>query len=118
MRRRIALASALFFGVCAPARPAETLRLAVGKSVTIELPENVTTGYSWAMEETASVNSGAVVVDDLGHRRSSDLVGAGGVHSWKLTGASPGKATLVLSYRRPWEKGVARRKSYLVTVSP
>lgn len=96
----------------------ETLRLAPGASMTIQVPENVTTGYSWAIDDPASSNLDILSIADLGHKRGAKRVGAAGTHAWAITARSPGRATLALVYRRPWDESVAARRSYIVAIAP
>ena len=69
----------------------------------IRLKENPTTGYSWqykVADETV-----AVVEDDeyVQMQVEEGIVGAGGVHTYRLSGISVGETTITFKYMRPWE---------------
>lgn len=79
--------------------------LRVGQEVTISLVGNITTGYSWLREDDddgAIVSVGAIEYKSDAH--SSQIAGSGGVFIAKYRAMKTGKATVILEYRRPWEK--------------
>jgi inhibitor of cysteine peptidase len=94
------------------------IRLKVGQSRSVRLPETPSTGYSWQIDASAGISTGPVRLIDRGHtspKPAQDRVGAAGVHVWQLTGISPGTKRIVFVYIRPWEPAqVARR--YVLTV--
>jgi inhibitor of cysteine peptidase len=95
----------------------QTLKLAVGQQAPIELEENPSTGYSWAIDAQASRNLSILRIDDRGFSHNAGgkpLPGAPGVHRWNVQATSPGNASVTFVYRRPWETSVARR--HLVVV--
>jgi inhibitor of cysteine peptidase len=69
--------------------------------VTLRLPENPSTGFSWNLALTA----GLVVLNDsyAPNETAGQLVGSGGIHTWKLVAAQPGMQTISGVYARPWE---------------
>ena len=87
------------------------MRLALGRTTTVQLEENPTTGYRWQIDRTKSDNLTIVRIDDLGFsaREGSARVGASGTHRWSIEGVSAGKARIVFEYLRPWEKAAVRR---------
>jgi inhibitor of cysteine peptidase len=90
----------------------QTLKLAVGQQAPIELEENPSTGYRWAIDAQASSNLSILHIDDRGFSHSvgdKPLLGAPGVHRWNVHATSPGNASITFVYRRPWEPSVARR---------
>ena len=106
---RIAL---IVFSTSATYAADQTLKLAVGQQAPIELEENPSTGYRWAIDTQASSNLSILRIDDRGFSQKADgkpLVGAPGVHRWSVEATSPGKASITFVYRRPWETSVARR---------
>ncbi len=110
---RLCLAFALTAFVNGAAHAADqTLKLAVGQQAPIELEENPTTGYRWAIDAQASSNLSIVHIDDRGFSHKGGdkpLPGAPGVHRWSIEAATPGNASITFVYRRPWESSVARR---------
>jgi inhibitor of cysteine peptidase len=111
--KRLWLALGLAAFVCTAACAADqTLKLAVGQPATIELEENPSTGYGWAIDAQASSNLSILRIDDRGFSHNADgkpLPGAPGVHRWNVQATSPGNASITFVYRRPWESSVARR---------
>lgn len=97
----------------------ETIRLTVGAARAITLAENPSTGFKWQINTAQSVNPAAVRVNDLGYQRGpSQLVGAPGVHRWRVTGKAPGNTQIVFDYSRPWEHGApARRHTVRVEIT-
>lgn len=89
----------------------QTLRLVVGQPATIDLDENPSTGYGWAIDTQASSNLSLLDVEDRGFSKQADdkAIGAPGIHRWSVRATSPGNASITFVYRRPWETSVARR---------
>ncbi|MBS0643801.1 MAG: protease inhibitor I42 family protein [Proteobacteria bacterium] len=86
-----------------------TVDLHTGQSVTVDLPENATTGYRWAIDRA---DPGLVSVQE-GPARSatSGAIGSGGRRSFVITASAPGTTEVVLKRWRSWEGegGVAER---------
>jgi inhibitor of cysteine peptidase len=79
------------------------LDVRVGRSVTVSLASNPSTGYGWAWTNRADVRH----VDTTGRSFDSEkpgVPGAGGRERWTFKGLSKGSDTVRLEYRRPWEK--------------
>ena len=89
----------------------KVVNVTVGQVLTVELPGNRTTGYSWS-EPAAS----ETVLERLGepaymtNPAPSGMVGVGGKEVWRFRAAKAGRQTLRLEYTRPWEKNVAPAK--------
>jgi len=78
-----------------------TITAATGDVLVLKLPENPTTGYSWAMtlSEGLSVDGEAYVQDE----DTGDLVGVGGTHEWHIKVTATGKQTIAGVYRQEWD---------------
>ena len=91
------------------------VELTVGNTLIIELPGNPTTGYTW---EVGSVN--VSVLKQAGNtakfKADTDLTGSPGKVTLRFKAVGPGKTTLKLIYRRPWEKDIAPIKAYQADV--
>lgn len=75
--------------------------LTIGDLLEVRLPGNPTTGYSWqAVTVPAQLRQQGEPV----HHSDSQLIGAGGISSFKFSVAEAGGGSLDLAYRRPWEK--------------
>jgi inhibitor of cysteine peptidase len=77
-----------------------TLNLNKGTVFTVRLNENPTTGYSW----NASVTSGLTILNSTYVSSGSGLMGAGGVHEWKIEATGTGTQQFNAVYERSWEK--------------
>lgn len=112
------VAIALIVAIDAQARAADqALRLAVGQSASIELEENPSTGYGWAVDAKTSSGLPVVRITDRGFSEregGKHLLGAPGIHRWDIQAADVGTASIVFIYRRPWEGKHVR--SYEVAV--
>lgn len=86
--------------------------LAQGERLTVALPANKSTGFSWqvvgeypeaglAFEEKTYRQSAKAAV-----RRKLGETGVGGEELLTFLAKNPGRARLVLEYRRPWERDV------------
>lgn len=114
----VRLALAGLFALFAVAAHADEIRLSVGQTQDLTLSENPSTGYSWAIDTSASKGLGKVVaVDDAGHTPGAAMPGAPGTHRWTIRGLAHGTATLVLLYKRPWEKSVGETRQYRIDVA-
>jgi inhibitor of cysteine peptidase len=90
----------------------------VGDIITVVIPGNVTTGYSWA---AALSEKDAALLQQQGEPVYADgsnetLVGAGGDFTFTFKAAAAGQAALKLVYARPWENG-APAQTYEVHVT-
>lgn len=88
-----------------------------GKTFTIELEENPTTGYEW----TADISDKAVVsLEKQEYRQSdagADVVGAGGIKALTFKAVKKGTAVLTLVYERNFEEDSAQETLvYNITV--
>jgi inhibitor of cysteine peptidase len=102
-----------------PAQAADVIKLAPGGSATFSLQENVTTGYSWRIDQSASRNLDILSISDGGRsggRRG--MMGSPGVRHWKIQALKPGRAEIVFAYQRPWEPAPVQTRSVDVEVAP
>jgi inhibitor of cysteine peptidase len=94
-----------------------TLQLALGGQLIVALASNPTTGFSWSAGETSDA---ALVLQ--GEPRyappgsTTAVVGAGGTEIFTFRAEMPGRANLVLEYRRPFEPDAAPEQTFRVTV--
>jgi len=89
----------------------------VGDSLVLELAENPSSGYRWAFER---LDESRVLVVDAGFRSAGDQPGAGGVATWTLQAAAPGKTTVRLKRWRHWEgdRSIVERFALNLDVAP
>lgn len=83
----------------------KSVELKVGGALDISLAGNITTGYSWsAMAVDAKILALAAEPEYLPDHDALRRSGAGGAFVFHFKAAAPGKTTVKLGYRRPWEK--------------
>ncbi len=82
-----------------PTDNGKTADLKPGTIITVELPENPSTGYAWSYTIDSEV---AEVVDDSFIPSENSIPGAGGTRLLKLRVIGSGE--LNMSYERSWEK--------------
>ena len=81
-------------------RNGQTVALAVGASLAVELAGNPTTGYEWTV---AQIDAAYLRLIDSSYATDSSAVGSGGVYTFQFETLQPGATTLGLVYRRSWE---------------
>ena len=79
----------------------KTVPLGLQQSLSIRLPENPTTGYSW----NATVSDGLVITDTAytPEAAATNLTGVGGARNWTVKGVGAGTQRFSAVYVRPWE---------------
>lgn len=115
-----AVIACLLLAGCTTARFTNTLtqlddgreaNVTVGQVLTVELPGNRTTGFSWNEPATTEM-----VLERVGkpayvtNPAPSGMVGVSGKEIWRFRATKAGRQTLRLEYARPWEKDVAPAK--------
>ena len=90
-------------------------KLAVGQQLTVQLPSNATTGYSWAIAGMGGLKQVGKAVYDAPNKPG--VVGAAGTETFTFAASSRGAGQLTLEYRRPWEKGVPAAKTWSVPIT-
>jgi len=102
-----------------PAQADDVIKLAPGGSAIFTLQENVTTGYSWRIDQAASRDLDILSISDGGRsggRRR--MVGSPSMRHWKIRALKPGRAEIVFTYQRPWESAPVQTRSVEVEVAP
>jgi inhibitor of cysteine peptidase len=97
-----------------PAEAGSSVTLEVGGELTISLPANPSTGYSWVV---SAINPALLTqIGEPEFSADSDLIGAGGTMTFHFEGTAVGQDSLQLEYLRTWEEA-APLETYNVTVS-
>jgi inhibitor of cysteine peptidase len=89
----------------------------VGKSFTITLDSNPTTGYKWQLAK--QMDTGLVgFIDSQYIAPNTNLVGAPGKEEWHFKAVREGKAIITFHYVRPWEKDElpSQTESFIVII--
>ena len=94
-----------------------TLRMKVGGSFVLRLPEQPTSGYRWAFTR---LDATRLAAGDAAHRRRRSRPGASGVVTWTLTARAPGRVRVELKRWRPWEgdRSIVERFSVTLDIRP
>ena len=74
-----------------------------GKTLTIKLPSNETTGYTWSYEVSGDILKNTADKYEVDASAGS-MTGVGGTQTYEFEGTGAGKATVTLTYARSWEK--------------
>ncbi len=92
-----------------------TIPVQVGNIITLMLPENPTTGYTWNLTVTKGLNQ----TGDLyaPSDRTGTLVGSGGTHIWQITVNGPGNQGISGIYKRSWEPVIGNETTFRVTLN-
>ncbi len=86
--------------------------LRVGERLQLSLPENPTTGYTWAIEET---DRGLLALDSTAYEESTEgFIGARGRRLFTFSARQPGEVALKLKYWRFWEGDSSTTEHYAV----
>ncbi|MHC1782055.1 MAG: protease inhibitor I42 family protein [Anaerolineaceae bacterium] len=88
-----------------------------GDILEITLEANPSTGYIW---EVDPLDEKILQLDGEPETRSganANLVGAPVTQTFRFKAVAPGQATLTISYRRPWEKGIEPEKTYTAQIT-
>jgi inhibitor of cysteine peptidase len=79
----------------------KSVNLALGETLTVQLPETPTTGFRWAIvSEPASMLT--LVSDNFIMNAGSEL-GGGGMRQFLFRADQPGSGALTLKLQRAWE---------------
>jgi inhibitor of cysteine peptidase len=99
----------------------KTCQVVLGRTLTIALEGNPTTGYRWKLgriegEPIRALGKPRYVQDE----GTKGRVGAGGTFYFPFKAVKPGKCMLTLDYQRPWEenKKPAKTLTFTVVVRP
>jgi len=91
----------------------ETIKARLNEPFTIELNSNPTTGYNWYADYDYHLLN---LEDERFEKEPTKALGAGGRSVFIFKPLKPGKTTVSLVYRRPWENIVADTRTYHVEI--
>jgi inhibitor of cysteine peptidase len=84
-----------------------------GETFTVYLEENLSTGYSW----NVSVTSGLIIVNDTYLPPNTTLLGAAGLHEWRINATGTGVQNFSAIYRRPFEPVLGNETTFVLNVN-
>jgi inhibitor of cysteine peptidase len=92
-----------------------TAEIRVGERIAVRLPENPTTGFTWAVAETDS-RLLALERTDYTPPEEAGFIGARGDRTFTFIALETGEVPLALKYWRFWEGDASIAGRYTVTV--
>lgn len=78
------------------------IQLKTGQNLILTLPSSPTTGYRWAIQDSAGGVLHSLGPEVYHNPDSSDLVGSAGVSTWRFQAFAAGTGRLRLTYQQPW----------------
>jgi len=88
------------------------LQLSTGQNLILTLPSNPTTGYRWAIQDSAGGVLRKVSPEVYSNPEDSGLVGNAGQSTWRFQAFTSGTGRLLLTYQQPWAPEVAPVKAF------
>jgi len=93
-------------------------KVSLNKTFNIALKANPSTGYKWEV----SYDKNFVQLKEESHKRDpskpKNYVGVGGITTFVFKPVKVGETEIEFTYKRPWEKEVADRKTFRIIISP
>jgi len=91
-----------------------TVSVSQGTIITLQLPENPTTGYQWNLTTT----SGLKVTNDMyvPSDTTGTLMGSGGIHIWEILVDNNGRQAISAIYKRSWEPATGNETGFEITL--
>ena len=91
----------------------QRIDLRLHQKLRITLPEVRTSGFGWNLRSVEE-RIVSLLEDDI--QTSGGAVGGNALHHWVLRAEEPGVATIVLEYRRPWERAAGPARIFSISV--
>lgn len=91
------------------------IRIPLGKTFTIDLDSNASTGFSWQLVDISDKKVLEIVKKEYVNAGSL-TVGAPGIERWSFKTVKTGKTVLTFEYRRPWEGNEQAQKIETYTI--
>ncbi|WP_095107971.1 protease inhibitor I42 family protein [Pseudomonas sp. Irchel 3E20] len=88
------------------------LTLNQGQNLILTLPSNPTTGYRWAIQDSAGGVLRALSPEVYSNPEDAGLVGSAGQSTWRFQAFAPGTGRLLLTYSQPWAPEVPPVKAF------
>ncbi|ROM99020.1 protease inhibitor I42 family protein [Pseudomonas brassicacearum] len=83
-----------------------------GQHLILTLPSNPTTGYRWAIQDSAGGVLRAISPEVYTNPENTGLVGSGGQSTWRFQAFAAGNGRLRLTYQQPWEPEVEPAQTF------
>ncbi|UUQ63362.1 protease inhibitor I42 family protein [Pseudomonas fuscovaginae UPB0736] len=88
------------------------MQLKTGQNMILSLPSNPTTGYRWAIQDSAGGVLKSLGPEVYHNPENSDVIGAAGQSTWRFQAFASGTGRLRLTYQQPWEPEVPPAESF------
>jgi inhibitor of cysteine peptidase len=92
----------------------KTVSVRKGDTVTLQLPENPTTGYRWSLDQHDP--SALEPMQKPSFEPGGPALGAGGGRTFTFLAKTSGESDLALNLRRPWEDRSSAQNAFRVKV--
>jgi len=79
------------------------VHLKVGQNLTLSLPSNPSTGYRWAIQDSAGGVLHRMGREVYSNPNNDAVVGSAGVSTWRFQAFTSGTGRLRLTSQQPWE---------------
>jgi len=95
----------------------KSIRIPLGKTFTISLDSNPSTGFSWLLVDISDKKALEIVKKEYVNTGSL-TVGAAQTEQWSFKTINPGKTVLTFEYRQSWEDNeqAQKRETYTIIV--
>jgi inhibitor of cysteine peptidase len=88
------------------------LRMSNGQNLILTLPSNPTTGYRWAIQDSAGGVLKALSPEVYSNPEDAGIVGSAGISTWRFQAFALGTGRLRLTYSQPWAPEVPAVQSF------
>lgn len=88
-----------------------------GQTLILSLPSNPTTGYRWAIQDSAGGVLRALGPEVYSNPEDAGVVGAAGVSTWRFQAFATGNGRLRLTSQQPWAPEVLPVETFDCAIS-
>ncbi|MBT2295347.1 protease inhibitor I42 family protein [Pseudomonas fluorescens] len=93
------------------------VQLTSGQNLILNLPSNPSTGYRWAIQDSAGGVLKALGPEVYRNPEDAGIVGAAGVSTWRFQAFAAGTGRLRLTYQQPWAPEVPPVETFDCAIS-
>ncbi|MCX7078128.1 MAG: protease inhibitor I42 family protein [Pseudomonas sp.] len=93
------------------------MQLKTGQNLILTLPSNPTTGYRWAIQDSAGGVLRRLSPEVYSNPEDAGLVGSAGQSTWRFQTFAAGKGRLRLTYSQPWAPEVPAVEAFDCAIS-
>ncbi|HCS44953.1 MAG TPA: peptidase inhibitor I42 [Pseudomonas sp.] len=88
-----------------------------GQTLILSLPSNPTTGYRWAIQDSAGGVLRALSPEVYSNPQDAGVVGAAGISTWRFLAFANGTGRLRLTSQQPWAPEVLPVETFDCAIS-